>query len=601
MVREAAMKGSRSFLALSTLAMLALVAGCGGSSSDDPVSVAPPTQSPPPTTPPPTTPPPTTPPPTPPPVTKAEAFRFLNQATFGATEVEANSLIALGNSSTAYAQWIDNQLAKPASLQLPAVQAAYAALPQPVNNIGQLHNVRVDQWFRHATSADDQLRQRVAWALSQIMVVGQSGLSDAPYSTSDYYDMLAGNAFANYRKLLEDVTLHPAMGVYLSMLGNRKPNPAANIRSDENYAREVMQLFSLGLVQLNLDGSTKLDVQGQPIPTYDQSVIEGMAHAFTGWRWAGAANFNAARRSLTNQVQPMQAYPEQHDTSAKTLPQYPGAVLTEIPARNPANPSEDLRNALDSLFNHPNVGPFIAKQLIQRLVTSNPSPAYVQRVAQVFNSNAQGIRGDLGAVVKAILLDTEARSAPASATTGKVQEPLLRLTQLWRAYDGKATSGQYVGVNPAFNFGQGPQQSPSVFNFYSPFYAPPGEISDQNLVAPELQIATEYQNTVVTNYFYSQVFFRNNVSSTSTNPDTILINIDAEVDLANDPAALVTRIADKLLGGQISTVLRTEAQALANRINLNGTTPAALRTQRGQRVAEALWLIASSPEYALQR
>ncbi len=601
------MKDSRSIRALSTLAMLALLAGCGGggSSSDNPISVTPPTQppptTPPPTTPPPTTPPPTTPPPAPPPVTKVEAFRFLNQATFGATDADAAGLMAMGNSSTAYAQWIDSQLAKPASLQLPAVQAAYAALPQPVTNIGQLHNARIDQWFRHATSADDQLRQRVAWALSQIMVVGQSGLSDAPYSTSDYYDMLARNAFANYRKLLEDVTLHPAMGVYLSMLGNRKPNPAANIRSDENYAREVMQLFSLGLVQLNPDGSTKLDAQGQPIPTYDQSVIEGMAHAFTGWRWAGAANFNAARRSLTNQVQPMQAYPEQHDTSAKKLPQYPGAVLAEIPARNPANPDEDLRNALDSLFNHPNVGPFIAKQLIQRLVTSNPSPAYVQRVAQVFDSNAQGIRGDLGAVVKAILLDAEARSTPASATNGKVQEPLLRLTQLWRAYDGKATSGKYVGVNPAFNLGQGPQQSPSVFNFYSPFYAPPGEITTQNLVAPELQIATEYQNTVVTNFFYSQIFFRNNVSSTSTNPDTILINIDAEVDLANDPAALVTRIADKLLGGQISAVLRTEAQAVANRINLNGTTPAALRTQRGQRVAEALWLIASSPEYALQR
>ena len=178
---------------------------------------------------------------------------------------------------------------------------------------------------------------------------------------------------------------------------------------------------------------------------------------------------------------------------------------------------------------------------------------------------------------------------------------LLRVTQLWRAYDGKAASGRYVGVNPAFNLGQGPQQSPSVFNFYSPFYAPPGEISAQNQVAPELQLATEYQNTVVTNFVFTQAFARNNVSYTGTNADAILINIDAEVALADDPAILVTRIADKLLGGQISTVLRAEAQALATRVTLNGTTPEALRKQRAQRVSEALWLIASSPEYALQR
>ncbi|MCB1624413.1 MAG: DUF1800 domain-containing protein, partial [Pseudomonadales bacterium] len=557
---------------------------------------------PPPVTPPPVTPPPVTPPPaTPPPVSKIEAFRFLNQATFGATDAAATRLMASGNSGTAYAQWIDSQLSKPASLQLPAIRAAYAALPQPVTNIGQLHNDRVDLWFRASQTADDELRQRVAWALSQIMVVGQPALQDMPYAVADFYDMLARDAFANYRKLLEDVTLHPAMGVYLSMLGNRKPDVARNIRPDENYAREVMQLFSLGLVQLNLDGSTKTDTQGQPLPTYDQSVIEGMAHTFTGWRWAGANNFNAARRTLDNQVQPMQAYPEQHDTGAKKLPQYSGAVLLQIPARDPAQPAEDLRNALDSLFNHPNVGPFIAKQLIQRLVTSNPSPAYVQRVAQVFNSNSQGVRGDLGAVVRAILLDAEARSAPSTATAGKLQEPLLRVTQLWRAYDGKAASGRYVGVNPAFNLGQGPQQSPSVFNFYSPFYAPPGEISAQNQVAPELQLATEYQNTVVTNFVFTQAFARNNVSYTGTNADAILINIDAEVALADDPAILVTRIADKLLGGQISTVLRAEAQALATRVTLNGTTPEALRKQRAQRVSEALWLIASSPEYALQR
>jgi uncharacterized protein (DUF1800 family) len=564
-------------LMASAVTFLAACGGGGGSDSTGP------------------TPPP--PPPSPPPVTKAEAFRFLNQATFGATEAEATKLIALGDSATAYGRWIDAEIAKSASVQLPELQAVYATLPQPVNNIGQLHNTRVDVWFRHAVRADDQLRQRTAWALSQIFVVGQSTLQGLPYATADYYDMLARNAFANYRKLLEDVTLHPAMGVYLSMLGNQKPDAARNIRPDENYAREVMQLFAIGLVQLNLDGSVVRDAATQqPVSAYDQATIEGLAHAFTGWRWAGAASFNQSRPSLTNQVLPMQSYPEQHDVGAKKMLSYTGATLTIIPERNPAQPAADLKDALDNIFNHPNVGPFMAKQLIQRLVTSNPSPAYVERVARVFNSNGAGVRGDLGAVVKAILLDAEARSAPSGASAGKLKEPLLRVTQLWRAYDGKSQSGRYVNVNPSANLGQGPQQSPSVFNFYSPFYAPPGEIANQNLVAPELQIATEFQNTVVTNYLYGQVFGRNSTSTTGINADTIVINIADEVALAADPPGLVRKIADKLLAGDISATLRSEAEQQVGRYRSSTASPAA-----GQTVAEALWLVVSSPEYALQR
>jgi uncharacterized protein (DUF1800 family) len=560
-------------------ALTTFLAACGGGGSGTGTPPAPP------------------PPPPPPPVnvTKAEAFRFLNQATFGATEAEAARLVALGDVSNAYSRWIDAEIAKPASLQLPEVQAAYQALTQPVTNIAQLHNTRVDMWFRNAVRGDDQLRQRVAWAYSQIFVVGQTTLQNLPFATADYYDMLARNAFVNFRQLLEDVTLHPAMGVYLSMLGNQKPNAARNIRPDENYAREVMQLFAIGLVRLNIDGSVQTDA-GQAIPTYDQSVIEGFAHTFTGWRWAGAASFGQARSTLTNQVQKMQAYPEQHDTGAKKLLAYTGAALTEIPARDPAQPAQDLKDALDNLFNHPNVGPFISKQLIQRLVTSNPSPAYVERVARVFNANAAGVRGDLAAVVRAILLDNEARTAPTGANAGKLKEPLLRVTQLWRAYDGRAQSGRYVGVNPAANFGQGPLQSASVFNFYSPFYAPPGEIANQNLVAPELQIATEFQNTVITNYLYGQVFGRNSTSTTGITADTIVINIADEVALAADPAALVTKIADKLLAGNISAPLRTEAEQQVARYRASTTTP-----QAGLAVGEALWLVVSSPEYALQR
>jgi uncharacterized protein (DUF1800 family) len=288
----------------------------------------------------------------------------------------------------------------------------------------------------------------------------------------------------------------------------------------------------------------------------------------------------------------MQPFPEQHDTGTKAMLSYAGAAKTSIAAGQA--PAQDLKDALDNIFGHPNVGPFISRQLIQKLVTSNPSAAYVQRVASRFNDDGSGRRGNLAAVVKAILLDTEARNAAtgaAAATAGKTKEPVLRLTQLWRAYDGKAASGKYLNINPSGNFGQGPLQSPSVFNFFSPFYAPSGEIADQRLVAPELQLATEYQNTLVTNYFFGQVFNRNSRSGV-TNPDGVVIDIEAEVALASDPPALVTRIAEKLLGGSISSTLRAQAEANVGRVA--ATNPA-------QRVAEALWLIASSPEYAVQR
>ncbi|MFQ6004945.1 MAG: DUF1800 family protein, partial [Woeseia sp.] len=400
------------------------------------------------------------PPPPPPPITKAQAFQFLNQATFGATEAAAQQLINIR-----HAAWLDQQMAKSASLQLPYIQS----LPRP-QNVAQLHVDRVDIWFRNSLHGTDQLRQRVAFALSEILVVSQLGaLSQAPYSVAGYYDLLAHSAFGNYRQLLEEVTLHPAMGVYLSMLGNEKPNPALNIRPDENYARELMQLFSIGLVELNNDGSLRLDAQNQPIPTYTQEIIEGFAHVFTGWNYAGAPSFHQARQNDFNQTVPMQLYPDFHDTGAKTI--LNGVVL-------PAGQSgqQDLSDALDNVFNHPNVGPFVSIRLIQRLVTSNPSPGYVDRVASVFNDNGSGVRGDLGAVVQAILMDDEARPDTPMDLDGKLKEPILRLTQLWRAYEASSRSGRYPFFGVFVVFGQGPLQSPSVFNFFSPFYAPPGEI-----------------------------------------------------------------------------------------------------------------------------
>ena len=231
------------------------------------------------------------------PVTKAEAVLLLNQATFGALNNDVQSVIGMRQEA-----WIDNQLQQAPSLQLPHVQS----VPPPIFQF-QLQPDRVDIWFRNVLHGNDQLRQRVAFALSEIMVVSQLGaLGDAPYALADYYDVLARNAFGNYRTLLQEVTLHPAMGVYLSMLGNEKPNPALNIRPDENYARELMQLFSIGLVELNTDGSEKVDAQNQPIPTYDQATIEGFAHVFTGWTWAGSPNFPQARGTPQSQVVPME-------------------------------------------------------------------------------------------------------------------------------------------------------------------------------------------------------------------------------------------------------------------------------------------------------
>lgn len=537
----------------STLASLALgIAGCGGGSGG---SSQPP-------------------PPAPDLATKAEAFQLLNQATFGATEAEAQRVMTLGVEA-----WVDEQMQQPVSLQLPHMRGV-----PPRENAGELQQDRVGIWFRNALHGDDQLRQRVAFALSEIMVVSQQGaLVEAPFSLASYYDMLAENAFGNYRDLIEDVTLHPAMGVYLSMLGNEKPDPASNIRPDENYARELMQLFSIGLVELNGDGSLQLDGQNQPIPTYDQTIIEGFAHVYTGWTYAGFANFEGAFRTPLNQVVPMQLYPEFHDTGPKTL-------LNDVELPAGQSGTADLAGALDNIFNHPNIGPFIAIRLIHRLVTSNPSPGYVERVANVFNDDGLGVRGDLAAVVRAILLDDEARPDIPIGIDGKVKEPLLRLTQLWRAYGARSASGRYPLLASYILLGQGPLQSPSVFNFFSPFYAPPGEIRDSSLVAPELQIATEYQNTVVANFMFLQCFALNHVND-SLGEDDVLIDFAEEMNLAGDTDALITRVADKLLAGQISATLRQETAGMLERIPADNTV---IRT------AETIYLIVISPEYAYQ-
>jgi len=536
-------------------AILLGVAGCGGDNGSP--NVPPP------------------PPPPPPPVTKAEAFQFLNQASFGATEGETTSVIAMRQE-----RWIADQLLKPASLQLPHM----LSLPPP-QFMGQLHADRVDIWFRNSLWGEDQLRQRVAFALSEILVVSQLGaLQSRPFAVADYYDVLANSAFGNYRDLMEEVTLHPAMGVYLSMLGNEKPNPALNIRPDENYARELMQLFAIGLVELNLDGTEKLDGNDQPIPTYNQEIIEGFAHVFTGWTWAGSPSFGNGRVPTASQYTPMELWPEYHDTGPKTL-------LNNVTLPAGQGGEQDLADALDNIFDHPNVAPFVAIRLIQRLTTSNPSTAYVRRVAQVFNDNGFGVKGDIGAVVEAILLDPEARPAMPMEIDGKLKEPLLRLTQLYKAYNATSASGKYPLLAAYILFAQGPLQSPSVFNFFSPFYAPPGEIRDSNLVAPELEIATEYTNTQITNYMFGQIFGLNQANE-DLGEDDIYIDIQEEMDVAADIDVLINMVAGKLLGGEISDTLRTEIRGMVERVP---------ETDTAIRAAETIYFVVTSPEFAYQR
>jgi len=540
-------------ISLSAWFLLGL-AGCGGSSDGSD---------------------PTPPPPPPAPLTTAEAFQFLNQTTFGALESEATQVIAMRQEA-----WIDDQMTKPVSQQLPHVQS----VPAPQFPF-QLQGDRVDVWFRNAVHGEDQLRQRVAFALSEIMVVSQLGaLNNAPFALADYYDALARNAFGNYRDLIAEVTLHPAMGVYLSMLGNEKPNAALNIRPDENYARELMQLFSIGLVELNTDGSNKLDGQGRTIPTYDQEIIEAFAHVFTGWTWANSPSFEEARGTPRNQIVPMELWEDFHDAGSKML------LNNEVLPAGQGG-AADLSDALDNIFNHPNVGPFIAIRLIHRLVTSNPSPAYVSRVATVFDNNGSGVRGDLAAVVKSILLDAEAHPAVATEQAGKIKEPLLRLTQLWRAYDATSSDGGYRFNFANIVFGQGPLQAPHVFNFFSPFYAPPGEIQDGNMVSPELEIATEYQNTFVTNYMFGQVFGLNSLSQ-NLRPQDVFINFESEMPIAADIDQLIDSVAGKLLGGEISTTLRNE---------IGGMLALIPATDTAIRVAETIYFIVTSPEYAYQR
>ena len=484
---------------------------------------------------------------------KAEASRFLAQATFGPTMTEIEALTKTGND---YAAWLEQQIAVPATLHGPLAQST-----------GQ--NRRMDTWWSAVVDHNDQLRQRMAWALSQILVISDRPtiLGNNQPAILDYYDLLVSNALGNYRNLLEQVTLSLPMGIYLSMKDSRKFNSKTGAHPDENYAREVMQLFTIGLWELEQDGSQRL-VNGQPVPAYTQKDVEELARVFSGWgsadAWAWGNDFS----------QPMKAYPEYHDNGEKVF------LGHYFPAGQ--SPEQDMQQALDVLFNHPNTGPFIARQLIQRFVTSNPSADYIARVAAVFNNNGNGERGDLAAVVRAILLDKEARKTrTANKDFGKLREPLLKVTHLWRNFSGKVKPDNYW--KPEKDFLQAPLRSPTVFNFYHPDYSPAGAIRDAGMVAPEFQITTTTSITTSTNKLFSMITGYWDAQST--------IDTTSLVPLVSDTEELIDYLDLVFMSNSMSDEMR---QTISSLLETSEATDQ-------QKANDALYLVISSAEYAIQR
>ena len=466
---------------------------------------------------------------------------------------------------------------------------------------------RQSAWWKLALSSPDQLRQRVAFALSQILVVSEqnSTLYNNSIGLANYYDILVNGAFGNFRQLLENVTLSPMMGVYLSSLRNAKATVDARTGAtltspDENYAREVMQLFTIGLNQLQPDGTLKLDPSGLPIPTYDQKTITEVAKVFTGWAFASdTSNANNFRGAGANYLAPMVLFPTFHEDGAKTL--FNGI---QIPANQGG--AKDLKDTLDALVNHANTGPFLSRQLIQRLVTSNPSPGYVYRVAQAFANDGTGTRGNLGAVVRAILTDYEARSPAVAATAsfGKLKEPLLRATAVLRAFDGASNLGRYanapfhVSINTESALAQAPLHAPTVFNFFEPNYVQPGALAASGLYAPEYQILNDTTAISQPNQLWNFIYA--NRSTTNTIETTVGIRLDRLLPLARTPQALVDQANLILAAGALPKAVTDRFVAALTAMPV-GTGTAFTTANDIERVRSALYLTISVPQGAIQK
>jgi uncharacterized protein (DUF1800 family) len=505
-------------------------------------------------------------------VTEAEASRFLAQATLGASAGEIERTASMG-----FEAWLDEQFERPVGYHQPALdERALQGL-----EINAEH--RRWSWWKQVMQSPDPLRQRIALALSEHFVVsdGLGEIGDNARGLANYYDMLLDNAFGNFRDLLLDVTRHPVMGLYLSHLRNERSNPSIGRFPDENFAREIMQLFSIGLYILRPDGSLQLTAAGDPIPTYDNSDITEFAKIFTGLAFDGT-DFDF-HEGQPNWISPMRMYQAYHEPGPKFLLR--GAY---VPAGQTG--MQDIQDAIDNLFEHPNVGPFFARRLIQRLVTSNPSPGYIERVAGVFEDDGSGVRGDMRAVIRAVLLDPEARGWPTEGQIhdGMLRESFLRRVHLARAFEASNLQFSYPisdgGADETFR--QRPLSSPTVFNFFLPDHQPTGEIMDAGLVAPEFQIVTSMTALTSANELRGQV-----VGAMNYDPEETLevrLDLSDAIGVAADPGALVDRLDLLLMYGNMSNAMKQVLVTALGQLE-----------DPQERATMAIHLISISPEYCV--
>ena len=548
-----------------------------------------------------------------------DAARLLDQASFGSTREEIARVASMGIDA-----YLNEQFGAPQTLHVDTVRNNPLYPTQP-------YAVMTPSIWKQYFEANDQLRQRVVSALSQILVISQQNntLGDQACATASYLDMLGRNAFGNFRDILKQVTLSPAMGEYLDMKRSAKADAVLKSNPSENYARELMQLFSIGTVMLNIDGSVQFS-NGKAIDSYSEASVQEVARALTGWFYAGQdqtktwrwiypdvpypSDAATAAKACTAWSTPMEpwraAYRSSdntrditgspHDTGAKTLLSYPGAASHKqsLPANQ--TPEQDLDDVIENVFNHPNVGTFISELMIQRLTTSNPSGAYVARVAGIFNDNGTGVRGDMKAVVRAILLDAEARMSVSNqaASFGKLREPILRFTQMHRAFGARTASGNYANIydlSSSDSLSQSPLRAPSVFNFYHPDFSPTGPVSRASLVGPEFEITNSA--TVAGFMEFSKYAIIGGFGQYESDKNKWLKpNYDYYVGLAGTPAAMVDALNLLLLSGSMSPQFRTQLVDAATKL-----TDSNALTQSSERFRLVLWLILNSPEYSIQK
>ncbi len=546
-----------------------------------------------------------------------EGWRFLTHATFGPTDADIDRLDALG-----YESWIDEQLdMQPQVSYRTFLEKRDAELKSGFGATTKAGPSQIiEAFYTKALTDPAQLRHRLVFALSEIFVVSMvnEALAANPSYIASYMDMLDTAVNGNYRSMLESVTKSPAMGQYLTFRSNQKEDLGTGHIPDENYAREVMQLFSIGLYELQADGTVVLGANQLPKPTYGSSDIRGIAKVFTGWSndrgtsFAGVSEWECFQVSTKcfdpeSAYKPMVAYPAYHSTSEKKF------LTAVIPAQSSPDPEGSLKGTLDTLAQHPNVAPFFCKQLIQRLVSSNPSPEYVGRVAKQFVT----AKGDIRQTVKAILMDTEAIGSASldNTSTGKVREPILRLTAILRAFkfNGPGLPGstqriKTVGItntsDQTTSFGQSPLMSPSVFNYFRPGYVPPqSEAASKGLVAPELQTTNE---TNVTGYINSvQNLLANGIGDVQGKVGVQMV-LQEQRSLATSPDQLVNDMSNRLLGGHISDALKTELTRVLNTmsvpaLNSDQSNGAEINAALDLRVNAAILMTAASPEFLIQK